>query len=107
MKKVCSWASKLFTEPDEEGIERPSLRRVAFGYSMLVATYIVVVSVWFPHLLTEPTVKIVEQMMWIVAFVHGGPGVINAAGGVIDAIARLKRGERRFGAGVFANPKAL
>jgi hypothetical protein len=82
------WLVRLFEEDDG----KPSLRRVSFGYSLALLTWILVVQVWHPHVLTDSTVGAIRELFIAVCVVYGLPRVAESVTDTIFSTIQKVRG---------------
>ena len=89
VKKSHEWLRQLFEEDClETGKEgKPSLRRVAFAYSVFVVSAVLFLQIPYPHILSDSTVGLVRELFICVAVVYGAPRLAES---VTDAISKYR-----------------
>jgi hypothetical protein len=83
------WLVRLFEEDDG----KPSLRRVSFGYALALLTWILVVQVWRPHVLTDFTVGAIRELFIAVCVVYGLPRAAESITDTVISTIQKVRGE--------------
>ena len=72
--KTFLWFRQLFEEDGE-----PSLRRVAFGYSLLLVTFVLVWHCYSPSTIDEHVVLVFNKIFLYVATIWGVRGLVDSA----------------------------